>query len=190
MHMIFIRFKKFDFKIRAICNSNQDLLHIPIQRFSENSRMDRLHKVSHELVSAYDLICVEDLQVKGMVKNRKLARHISDASWAALVRLLEYKADWNDKKVVKVSRWYPSSKTCHKCGCLNEHLDLSMRIWTCGNGHQLERDVNAAVNILREGKRIISAGTVENTGGEKVRPRLRSGRISVKPEAHQSLAGG
>ncbi len=156
----------------------------------KNSRLDRLHKVSHERMSAYDLICVEDLHVQGMIKNRKLARHISDASWAALVRLLEYKADWNDKKVVKVSRWYPSSKTCHKCGWLNEHLDLSMRTWRCGNGHQLERDLNAAVHILREGKRIISAGTVENTGGEKVRPWLRTGRISGKPEAHRSLAGG
>ena len=155
-----------------------------------NSRMDRLHNLSHELVSAYDLICVEDLHVKGMVKNRKLARHISDASWGALVRLLEYKADWNDKRVVKISRWYPSSKTCHECGWINEDLDLSVRVWTCGNGHQLDRDINAAVNILREGKRIISAGTVENTGGEKVRPRPRSGHISGKPEAHQSLAGG
>ena len=156
----------------------------------KHSRMDRLHKVSHELVSVYDIICVEDLHVKGMIKNRRLARHISDASWAALVRLLEYKADWNDKRVVKISRWYPSSKTCHACGWIEEDLELSRRVWRCRNGHELDRDHNAALNILREGKRIISAGTVENTGGEKVRPRPKSGHISAKPEAHQSLAGG
>lgn len=155
-----------------------------------NSRQDRLHKVSHELVAAYDLICLEDLHVKGMVRNRKLARSIADASWAALVRMLEYKADWNDRKIVKVSRWYPSSKTCHRCGWIKEDLDLSMRVWRCDNGHELDRDVNAAINILREGKSIISAGTVENTGGEKVRPQLRSGHISGKPEAHQSSADG
>jgi putative transposase len=155
-----------------------------------NSRLDRLHKVSHELVSAYDTICLEDLNVKGMVRNRKLARSISDVSWGALLRMLEYKADWNDRRIVKISRWYPSSKTCHRCGWIKEDLDLSMRVWKCGNGHELDRDVNAAINILREGKRIISAGTVENTGGEKVRPRVRSGRISGKPEAHQSSAGG
>lgn len=149
-----------------------------------NSRLDRLHKVSHELISTYDTICVEDLHVKGMVRNRKLARSISDASWAELVRMLAYKADWNDKRIVKVSRWYPSSKTCHQCGWIKEDLELSMRVWRCGNGHELSRDVNAAINIMQEGKRIISAGTVEYTGGEKVRPRGKSRPISGKPEAH------
>ena len=76
-----------------------------------NSRMDNLHKVSHQLTSDYDIITLEDLNVKGMVKNHKLAKHISDASWGTFVRLLEYKADWNDKQIVKINRWYPSSKT-------------------------------------------------------------------------------
>ena len=77
-----------------------------------NSRMDNLHKVSHQLVSDYDIIALEDLNVKGMVKNHKLAKHISDASWGTFVRLLEYKADWNDKQIVKINRFYPSSKSC------------------------------------------------------------------------------
>jgi len=154
-----------------------------------NSRMDRLHKVSYQLVARYDVICLEDLHIKGMVKNGKLARHISDASWGAFVRMLEYKANWNDKTVVKIPRWYPSSKTCHECGWIKQDLDLSMRNWTCHNGHDLDRDVNAAINILREGQKIISAGTVENTGGETVRSDS-VGQVSAKPEAHQSLADG
>ena len=155
-----------------------------------NSRMDHLHKVSHGLIAQYDVICLEDLHVKGMVKNRKLSKSISDASWGTFVRLLEYKADWNDKTVVKIPRWYPSSKTCHVCEWIKQDLDLSMRNWTCGNGHHLDRDINAAINIQREGQKIHSAGTVENTGGETVRPQPRLGQVSVKPEAHQSLADG
>lgn len=155
-----------------------------------NSRMDHLHKVSQKLVAQYDVICLEDLHVKGMVKNKKLAKSISDASWGTLVRLLEYKADWNDKTVVKIPRWYPSSKTCHECAWIKQDLDLSMRNWTCDNGHQLDRDINAAINIHREGLKIHSAGTVENTGGETLSPQARLGQVSAKPEAHQSLADG
>ena len=93
--------------------------------------------------------------VKGMVKNHKLAKHISDASWGTFVRLLEYKADWNDKQIVKINRFYPSSKTCCECGWINQDLNLSIREWTCKNGHVLDRDHNAAKNILREGLKIL-----------------------------------
>lgn len=155
-----------------------------------NSRMDNLHKVSHKLVSDYDVIALEDLNVKGMVKNHKLAKHISDASWGTFVRLLEYKADWNDKQIVKINRFYPSSKTCCECGWINQDLNLSIREWTCKNGHVLDRDINAAINILRFGLNHISAGTVDYTGGEEVRANLLRGRSSEKPEAHESLAHG
>jgi putative transposase len=131
-----------------------------------NSRMDNLHKVSHKLVTDYDIIALEDLNVKGMVKNHKLAKHISDASWGNFVRLLEYKADWNDKQIIKINRFYPSSKTCNVCGWINQDLNLSVREWTCKNGHHLDRDENAAKNILNEGLKIISAGTVDYKGGE------------------------
>lgn len=125
-----------------------------------NSRNDHLHKLSHQLVSNYDIIALEDLNVKGMVKNHKLAKHIADASWGTFVRFLQYKADWNDKQVVKINRYYPSSKTCCECGWINQSLTLSIREWTCPNGHLLDRDVNAAKNILKEGLKIISSGTV------------------------------
>ena len=146
-----------------------------------NSRMDNLHKVSHQLVADYDKIVLEDLNVKGMVKHHKLAKHISDASWGTFVRLLEYKADWNDKQIIKINGFYPSSKTCCECGWINQDLNLSMREWTCINGHSLNRDLNAAKNILSEGLKIISAGTSEYTGGDGVS--LRNKRLSVKPEA-------
>jgi len=154
-----------------------------------NSRMDNLHKVSHQLVSNYDIIALEDLNVKGMVKNHKLSKHISDASWGTFVRLLEYKADWNDKQIVKINRFYPSSKTCCECGWINQDLNLSIREWTCKNGHFLDRDLNAAKNILKEGLKIISSGTGDYTGGDSNKT-LATKHKSVKPEAHLSLANG
>jgi putative transposase len=143
-----------------------------------NSRMDNLHKVSHQLVSDYDIIALEDLNVKGMVKNHKLAKHISDASWGTFVMLLEYKADWNDKQIIKINRFYPSSKTCCECGWINQDLNLSIREWICKNGHVLDRDLNAARNILKEGLKIISSGTGDYTGGDS---QIRLLQRSVSP---------
>lgn len=147
-----------------------------------NTRKDVLHKVSHQLVSDYDIICLEDLNVKGIIKNKKLSKHIADASWGTFVSFLQYKADWNDKQIVKINRFYPSSKTCNVCGWINKNLNLSDRTWTCQNGHELDRDLNAAQNILDEGFRIISAGIVDNTSGDS--NKTSSGkRKSVKLEA-------
>ncbi len=154
-----------------------------------NSRLDNLHKVSHKLISDYDLIVLEDLNVKGMVKNHKLAKHISDASWGTFVRLLEYKADWNDKKIVKIGRFYPSSKTCCECGWINQDLNLSIREWTCKNGHILDRDLNAAKNILKEGLRIISEGTSDYTSGDPNKT-LVTKHKSMKLEAQPSSVVG
>ena len=152
-----------------------------------NTRQDVLHKVSHQLVSDYDIIALEDLNVKGMMSNRKLSKHIADASWGTFVRFLEYKADWNDKQVVKINRWYPSSKTCNVCGWINQDLNLSVREWTCKNGHHLDRDENAAKNILNEGLKIISSGTGDYTGGDGVRS--SNTQLSVKPEAYPIAFG-
>ena len=114
-------------------------------------RLDTLHKVSTELVKNYDLISVEDLNVKGMIKNHKLSKHIADASWGNFVNLLQYKCDWYGRELVKVNRFFPSSKTCNECGWINQNLNLSIREWTCKNGHKLDRDWNASINILKEG---------------------------------------
>lgn len=151
-----------------------------------NCRNDNLHKISHKLICDYDVICVEDLNVKGMVKNHKLAKHISDASWGAFIQYLSYKAEWNDKQVIKINRFFPSSKTCNVCGWINQNLTLSDRKWTCANGHDLDRDVNAAKNILDEGLNI-SAGTVDYTGGDDAR--VGNNQLSKKPEANATAGG-
>ena len=146
-----------------------------------NCRTDRQHKVSLDLVRNYDVICLEDLNIKGMIKNHRLAKAINDASWGQFVSMLTYKAELNDKQIVKIDRWYPSSKTCHHCGWVNEGLKLSDRQWVCPHcGEMIDRDVNAAKNILSEGLRNISAGHVDYTDGDRVR--LNNEHQSVKLE--------
>ena len=137
-----------------------------------NCRNDNLHKVSVDLIRRYDLICVEDLNVKGMVKNHKLARHIQDASWKTFLNYLQYKADWNDKQIVKIDRFYPSSQACSECGHVyGKAKDLSIRDWVCPKcGETHDRDINAAKNILKEGLRNISPGTGDYTVGDGIRP--------------------
>jgi len=153
-----------------------------------NSRMDNLHKVSTQLIRNYDIIVLEDLNVRGMVKNHKLAKPISDCGWGTFVRQLQYKADWNDKQIVKINRWFPSSRTCFQCGWINQDLNLSVREWTCINGHKLDRDLNAAKNILKEGLRIISSGTGDYTGGDSNQTSEMKHK-SMKPEAQLIAIG-
>jgi putative transposase len=115
-----------------------------------NRRNDWLHKLSARLVSEHDTICIEDLNIKGLVKT-KLAKSFHDAALSTFLRQLEYKAQWNCGQVVKVGRFFPSSKTCHECGA-RVKLSLSDREWLCGAcGVLHDRDINAAVNILKEG---------------------------------------
>ena len=113
-----------------------------------NQRNDFLHKLSTHLVSNYDVICLEDLNVKGMEQNHHLARAIQGASWSEFVRQLEYKSEWYGKNILFIGRFEPSSKLCHKCGYINQELQLKDREWICPVcGEHLDRDVNAAINI-------------------------------------------
>ena len=171
---------------------NQRLKVARLHEKISNSRADYLHKCSISLVRRYDTICIEDLNVKGMERNHHLAKSVTDASWGSFVSMLTYKAQWNNKKVVKINRYFPSSQTCNVCGYVNKQTkDLSVRDWECPVCHtHHNRDVNAAINILRFGLNSISAGTVDYTGGEEVRANLLRGRSSAKPEAHESLAHG
>lgn len=151
-------------------------------------RLDTLHKVSKKLVESYDLISVEDLNVKGMIKNHKLSKHIADASWGNFVTLLQYKCDWYGKELVKVNRFYPSSKTCGDCGWINQELKLSDREWTCKScGVVHDRDVNASRNILKEGLKIFGQG-LSNTRVER-KSDVSNNAHSMKPEA-QPIAFG
>lgn len=114
-----------------------------------NKRNDFLHKLSTYLMRNYDTICLENLNVMGMEQNHHLARAIQSASWGEFARQLEYKSEWYGKNVLFIGRFEPSSKLCHKCGYINSELTLKDREWTCPVcGEYLDRDVNAAINIM------------------------------------------
>lgn len=114
-------------------------------------RRDHLHKLTTRLVRENQTVVIEDLSVRNMVRNRSLARAISDASWSEMRGMLEYKCNWHRRELLLVDRWYPSSKVCSACGALRGSMPLDVRSWTCPCGAVHDRDVNAAKNILAAG---------------------------------------
>lgn len=119
-----------------------------------NQRNDFLNKLSTDIIKNHDTIFLEDLNTKGLLRNHKLAKSISDVSWSAFVTKLQYKADWYGKEIIKIDRWYPSSQICSNCGHRDGKKSLDIREWTCPNcGSHHDRDINAATNILNEGLR-------------------------------------
>lgn len=122
----------------------------------KHRREDFLNKLSTEFIKSHDVICIEDLNSQGMMMNRSLPRHISDVSWSAFIRKLEYKAEWYGKEVIKISRWYPSSQLCSSCGQNGGKRSLKVREWDCPHcfAHH-DRDLNASINILNEGLNLL-----------------------------------
>ena len=123
----------------------------------KNQRNDFLDKLSMDIIKNHDIICIEDLNTKGMLKNHKLAKAISDVSWSSFVTKLQYKADWYGKEIIKLDTWFPSSQICSNCGHRDGKKSLDIREWTCPICHaHHDRDINASINILNEGLRIQS----------------------------------
>lgn len=122
-----------------------------------NQRTDFLNKLSTDIIKNHDTICMESLNTKGMLRNHKLARNISDVSWSSFVAKLQYKADWYGREMIKIDKWFPSRQICSNCGHKDGKKPLNIRDWTCSSCHVYhDRDINANKNILTEGLRIQS----------------------------------
>ena len=147
-------------------------------------RRDFLHKLTTRLVRENQTVVIEDLTVRNMVKNGKLARAISDAAWSQMREMLEYKCAWYGRELVAVDRWFPSSKLCGACGTIRAKLPLNVREWTCDCGAVHDRDVNAAKNIL-------AAGLAVSACGDGVRPQRSTpgGQPSMKQETPRATVG-
>ncbi|MEQ9482643.1 RNA-guided endonuclease InsQ/TnpB family protein [Coleofasciculus sp. F4-SAH-05] len=158
-----------------------------------NVRQDYLHKLSRKLVDENQVIVVESLNTKGMVRNHKLAASISDVGWGIFVNFLSYKLEFEGKVLVEIDRWFPSSKLCSNCHYQVKEMPLEVREWTCPScGTHHDRDGNASVNIRAEGIRILSvSGTGTAADGGEVRPKLgRKSKLRHSPaksEAHAVL---
>ncbi|MGA6152306.1 RNA-guided endonuclease InsQ/TnpB family protein [Stenotrophomonas sp. NPDC087984] len=148
-------------------------------------RRDFLHKLTTRLVRENQTVVIEDLTVRNLLKNGRLARAISDAAWTDLRMMLEYKCAWYGRELVVIDRWFPSSKLCGSCGTVREKMPLNVREWTCECGTVHDRDVNAARNIL-------AAGLAASACGDGVRPQRessRTGQSSAKQETQRATAG-
>ncbi|MFD7490760.1 RNA-guided endonuclease InsQ/TnpB family protein [Streptomyces mirabilis] len=148
-------------------------------------RRDFLHKLTTRLVRENQTVAIEDLTVRNLLKNGKLARAISDASWTQFRSMLEYKCAWYGRELVVVDRWFPSSKLCGTCGAVHGELPLNVREWTCGCGTVHDRDVNAARNILAAGLAVSACGA----GVRPQRESSRTGQSAMNQEPLRATAG-
>jgi putative transposase len=162
---------------RQKSSKNREKARIAVARIQTkiaDARKDFLHKLTTQLVRENQTIAVEDLAVRNMVKNRSLARSISDAGWSELVRQLEYKCQWYGRELVKIDRFFPSSKRCGNCGHVIDKLPLSIREWSCPQcGTTHDRDINAANNIL-------AAGLAVTVCGANIRPDRHSSKRQLR----------
>jgi putative transposase len=168
-------------------SANRDKARVKVARVHAritDRRRDHLHKLTTRLVRENQAIVIEDLTVRNMVKNHKLARAISDASWTQMRSMLEYKCAWYGRDLVVVDRWFPSSKLCSACGALRSKMPLSVREWTCACGAVHDRDVNAAKNIEAAGLAVLACGA-----GVRPQGRKPGGQSAAKQETHGATRG-
>ncbi len=159
--------KKKSSKNRAKARLHVARLHKKIA----DRRRDYQHKLSTKIIRENQVVCIESLQVKHMVKNHSLAKAISDVGWSEFVRQLGYKAEWYGRTLVKIDKWYPSSKRCFDCGHILSSLTLDVRAWTCPEcGVHHDRDINAAKNILAVGLTVAACGEAVRPGAVKTKP--------------------
>ena len=155
-----------------------------------NSRSNHIHNITTQLVRENQTICVEDLSVANIMKNHKLAKSVSDCSWGEFLRQLKYKSEWNQRNLISVGRFFPSSKTCNKCKFINQNLTLKDREWTCPScGSKLDRDINASENILEQGLKIYSGCGMQSESKQKCGEALSRDK-SVSHETQPSLVVG
>ena len=163
-------------------SSNRDKARLKVAKIHSrirDTRTDFLHKLTTKLVQENSLIAIEDLAIRNMVKNPKLARSISDTSWGEFFRQLEYKYDWYGRQLVKIDRFFPSSKRCNHCGFVMSKLPLSVRSWDCPSCQTkgIDRDINAGKNILAAGLAVLVCGaTVRAEQSKSVKPGARDNR--------------
>ena len=147
--------KKLGSANRAKARAKVARIHVKLS----DCRQDNLHKLSRRLINDNQVICVETLKVKNMIRNPKLSKAIADASWGEFVRQLAYKGEWAGRQVVAIDQWFPSSKCCSCCGHIVDKLPLNVRSWICPEcGTHLDRDINAAVNIKAAGLAVLALG--------------------------------
>ncbi|MEV6278283.1 transposase [Nocardia sp. NPDC051832] len=162
-------------------NRNKARMRVAVlHRKVRNTRLDHHHKLASRLIRENQTVAVEDLAVRGLARTR-LAKSVHDAGWATLIRLLQEKAIRNGRTVIKIDRWFPSTRTCSLCGVVSEPKPLGVRVWECACGVRLDRDYNAAVNILD------AAGLAEslNACGGNVRLRL-AGAVACEARTHRT----
>lgn len=120
-----------------------------------NQRKDFLHKLSRKIANSYDAVCIEDLNMQGLSKALNFGKTVHDNGWGIFTTYLSYKLEEEGKRLIKIDKWYPSSKTCSNCGNVKKELSLSERTYSCSCGLELDRDINAAINIRRQGLQLV-----------------------------------
>ena len=188
-HKLSVAQKELSRKTKGSKNRDKARLKVAkIHAKIKDARTDFLHKLTTKLVRENSLIAIEDLSIRNMVKNHKLARSISDAAWGEMFRQLEYKCEWYGRELVKIDRFFPSSKRCHHCGFVMDKLPLDVRSWNCPSCGTtgIDRDINAGKNILAAGLAVTVCGADVRPDNHGVKGQLRKTRQTRKKQKPKS----